>query len=195
MYNSKYLFVSAAPFEGGGLFLSESGIDYLPLGVGVFESTQNNALNRSRFVGKDIVFVGTAGTFADFTEPSLYLAEEVCWKPLCERLESSYQVPVMSSIPLKYARVFDACSKASVVCAPNITQVEHDYSGEDSTKQYLENIELYSCALAAKDLCNSFSALLVSTNKVGPRSHEQWKANHKVAANLVERYLKSTLAL
>lgn len=173
--------------------MSNSKVDYLEIGIGLFAALQNCTNNRSMFIGRDIIFVGTGGVFDDFKKPELYLIDEVSWLPLCERLGISYQVPTMPKIALKPLNEHRNLKRAGAICSGNITKTDHpNYFTE--TKTYIENIELYSCALAAKDVCKSFTALLASTNKVGPESHAQWKANYIEAASITEHYLKKSIA-
>ena len=188
------LILSAAEFEVRPLLamLGRRGIDAnsLEVGIGALEAASRAPGIATAAKGKNVVFIGTAGTFGAFTKPSLCTAGRVVWMPACERLGLGYGIPrgtvhqVKFPEPARFARELPAMT---VLCSPSISldnRFDESIRAKLDPRDCVENLELYSCARAITATAASFEVVMGITNSVGPGAHEEWKAWHEEAAEM-----------
>ena len=189
---------SAAGFEAEPLLsvLAENQLDFVAhtFGVGALKAARSIVNLSQAARDRHAIFIGTCGTFGNFDGPSLISANEVHWLPTCERAGLSYAIPD-SAPPVKINRPLPWTSSlrvATVICAPNIS-LTNSLPPSLNPSNCVENIELYSCAEALQDSALSLSAILCTTNAVGPGAHEQWVRNFKNAARLTADFVRENL--
>ena len=190
----KFAIFVAASFEAEPLakLLQTHSLDFTvtPVGIGAIAAATGIEVNAQNARGRHAVFVGTCGSFAPFTAPELITPSRVLWLPTCERAGLSYSIPdttpeisCENSGPLT-----STLREAVVVCAPNISLSALLPASLDGVKT-VENVELYCCYRQLKDNALTLSVVLATTNEIGKNAHQQWKANHKHAAQLTADYL------
>lgn len=186
--------ISAARFEleplVNGLQQRGHTPDMLLTGVGAIAAAKKSRVIAEQCRGRDVIFVGTCGSFSSFSKVYLVRAQEVCWSPTCERLKLAYTIkdsmpplslpdppPYLISLPPK-----------KVLCTPGISLVGALPEGF-STENTVENLELYSCIAEIATQAQSLAVILAVTNLVGPESHLQWKQNFPIAAGMTAEYV------
>lgn len=186
--------IAAAKFEVDPLVngLQQRGHtpDTLLVGVGAIAAAKKSRQIAEQCRGRDVIFVGTCGSFANFSRVYLIRASEVSWSPTCERLKFSYTVKDSApSVALPEASPFcQGLPVRRVICSPGISLVSALPEGF-ATETTVENLELYSCISEIVQQCQSLSVVLAVTNFVGPESHLQWKQNYALAAGMTAEYL------
>lgn len=164
------------------------------VGIGALNAAKNARPVAETCRGKNVVFVGTCGTFGEFQKPQLITGNEVHWLPTGDRLGFSYTVK--DSAPVialkKPWTVVAGLPQRKIICGPSVSKIatlpESFPPGE-----CVENLELYSCAQEIAAKAASFSVVLCVTNAVGPDSHLQWKENFANAATETAEFLKTRL--
>jgi len=171
---------------------SDLQFDYTPSGIGALNAARSSNEIARLAEGRDVIFVGTAGIFGPFAQPSVYLTERVFWEPTCVRRGEAYTVK--DSAPDHICRkphpAFSQIPRCTVVCSPAISKVadlprivpDLNLNTTGKTQAAVENLELYSVASEIERAARSFSVLMCTTNSVGPAAHDEWKANFSKAA-------------
>ena len=194
------LIVSAAEFEVRPLLamLGRRGIETsnLEVGIGALEAASRAPGIAAKARGKNVLFVGTAGTFGEFKEPWLCTASRVVWMPACERLGIGYGIPRGTIHQAKLpdsSRFAKGLPAMTVLCSPSISldnRFDESVRARLDPPNCVENLELYSCARAIMATAASFEVLMTITNAVGPGAHEEWKAWHEVAAEMTATWIE-----
>jgi len=164
------------------------------LGVGALNAAKNARPIAETCRGKNVIFVGTCGTFGSFSKPFLVTGKDVYWSPTSDRLGFSYTVK--DTAPLiqlkKRCDLVQGLPEKSILCCPSISTIgtlpEHFVP-----ENCVENLELYSCANEISSKAAEFSVVLCVTNTVGPDSHSQWKENFLSAATETADYFKHAI--
>jgi hypothetical protein len=188
------LLLSAADFELAPTrqLLDECNTAYTAeiFGVGCHAAAEGATRLADTCRDRDVIFVGTAGTFVRFVKPYLVRSTMVCWLPLCERLEQSYAI-ANSAPEVTFGTEdprFGELAPRKVVCAPNVScnaTLPRDWLKEE----YVENIELYSVARVLAPVAATFTAILGVTNSIGSLAHDQWRQYAPEAAYLTAEFL------
>ncbi len=186
--------IAAAKFEVDPLVsgLQQRGHtpDTVLAGVGAIAAAKKSRSIADQCRGRNVIFVGTCGSFANFSKVYLVRATDVSWSPTCERLKVSYTVKD-SAPPITLPDVpsyFQGLPAKRVLCSPGISLVSALPEGFVS-ESTVENLELYSCISEIIQQCQSLSVVLAVTNFVGPESHLQWKQNYGLAAGMTAEYI------
>jgi hypothetical protein len=135
--------------------------------------------------GRDVLLVGTCGTFGSDPHLALVRARLVRWLPTCVRHELAYSVKGVEpdiALPPPLALFADLPAR-DVLCGPTISLSARLPSGLDPS-QTVENLEAYSVASTLLPSVKSLTILLAITNLVGPDAHAQWLARRDEAARL-----------
>ncbi len=182
--------ISAAAFEYAPLreqlqsrsFYSDA--QFFEVGIGPINSAQFVASNLTSFKNKNVIYIGTAGTFGNFEGVRIVRAATVQWLPTCERHGLSYAVkpdPILKlDRPLSALAELDS---VKVICSTNVS-LSNELPVELIPKNTVENLELYSCARQIAGVSASFTGILGITNAIGKDAHQQWRSNFHEAAQL-----------
>ena len=184
------IIIAAVDFEFSPLKKLFPDAIFFEFGIGALAAAARISAAKSKFENKDILYIGTAGTFSKFENVEVVRASTVAWLPTCQRQNLSYSVEKNPLLTLNSHSQFASISPRNVVCAPNVSLVDN-LPAELTPKNTIENIELYSVASHLLPIAKSFTAVLGITNAVGKNSHEQWKANFKTAANEIALTLQN----
>ncbi len=191
--------IAAAKFELDPLVsaLQEKGINPTTklVGIGALNAAKRAKLVAEACRGRHVVFVGTCGTFGNFSKMHLVRASEVIWLPTCERMQLSYTVkdtapPISLPPPPAYCSTLP---ERRVICSPGISLVSK-LPDSFSPELCVENLELYSCVSEIISQASSLAVILAVTNAVGPDSHSQWRQHFAGAAGATAEYLCGRLA-
>lgn len=184
------ILISAAEFEAENVRIilqnKNCNIHLFQCGIGAIDA----AMETVRFAEDDrhkkllescaqIIFLGTAGIFGIFSEPENFAISRVSWLPIDERFGLSYRVK--GTLPAYDLLNAFYLPKAFVICSQNISLTAEN-SPNQSSEIFLENLELYSVAKALYPYLSKFWAVLTTTNAVGPKAHESWQQNFKLAS-------------
>ena len=190
--------IAAASFELDPLVhsLQQRGLtpDHLMTGVGAVKAAQNSLSLAKKCRGKDVIFVGSCGSFTPFEQVQLVRASSVIWSPTGERMGLAYGVagtnpPVELPPPPAWVQ---SLPERVVACGPSISLVSRPPEGYGADR-VVENLELYSCAGAISRQAKSFCAILGITNQVGSEAHSQWKQHFTSAAGKTAEFISSQL--
>lgn len=190
--------VAAARFEVEPLKNAVEHLGYVPevhlVGIGAINAAKNARLVAEACRGKNVVFVGTCGTFGEFSKPQLITGTEIHWLPTSDRMGFSYTVKdTAPAITIKnpLPSIAGLPSK-KIMCGPSISKVTTLPDGY-TPHEWVENLELYSCAQEISAKAASFSVIFCITNAIGPDAHVQWKEHFANAATETAEYFKSRL--
>ncbi len=190
--------IAAAKFEVEPLKNVVEQLGFTPevhvVGIGALNAAKNARTIAEACRGKNVVFVGTCGSFGPFTKPYLVTAKEVLWLPTSDRLGFSYTIKDTAPIiPLKKrGDLVQGLPEKTIICCPSISTIgtlPEQYSAETC----VENLELYSCAAEISAKAAELSIVLCVTNAVGPDSHSQWKQHFLSAATETAEFFKNAL--
>jgi hypothetical protein len=164
-------------------------------GVGALNAAKKALRLGEACRGRDVIFVGTCGTFGVFTQRvTLVRAKEVVWIPTCERVRMSYTVkdsapPVLLPEPPLWCK---SLPERKVVCTPAVSLIGTVPEGGQA-ETMVENLELYSCIGEIAAQARSVAVVLAITNAVGADSHAQWRQHFAEAAGLTAEFIGARL--
>jgi hypothetical protein len=193
------ILIAAAKFELDPLTNSLQQHGHTPetklTGIGALNAAKRAKALGDACRGRDVIFVGTCGSFGPFSKVTLVRAAEVLWIPTCERLGFSYTVkdtapPIGLPEPHAFAKSLPA---RKVVCTPSISLVSKLPDGV-AADTAVENLELYACIGEIAQAAQSLSVVLAVTNAVGADSHAEWRQNFASAAGLTAEFISSKLS-
>ena len=195
--SQEFAIVSAAWYEADATVsaLKAASIHHVQceLGVGSIKAAKNAAAVAEKCRGKNVIFIGTCGIFAEFSSVKIVRGSTVEWLPACVRNGFAYSVPSEQgpfNLPLPLQTFVDL-QPVNVICSSSISLSPVPTPARPIL--CVENLELFSCYEELSTSGNSLTVLLGITNRIGPNAHPQWTANHKIAAdqcaNLIIRAL------
>lgn len=191
--------IAAAKFEVEPLKNALEQLGFAPevqiVGIGALNAAKNARGVAEACRGRTAVFVGTCGSFSEFSRPVLITGQEVYWLPTSDRLGISYSIKD-SAPPIKLRKSLELTNglpSKKIICGPSISKIGTlpDNFLSDSC---VENLELYSCAAEIEAKATSFSVILCVTNLVGPDSHQQWKEHFASAATETANFFKNAIS-
>lgn len=188
--------VAAARFEVEPLKNVVEQLGFVPevhlVGIGAINAAKNARAVGEACRGKNVVFVGTCGTFGEFTKPQLITGTEIHWMPTSDRMGFSYTVKdTAPAITIKNTlSALSSLPARKIMCSPSISKVATLPDGYNP-QDWVENLELYSCAQEISSKAATFSVVFSVTNGIGPDAHVQWKENFANAATETAEYVKS----
>jgi hypothetical protein len=190
--------VAAAKFELDPLVNALQERGHTPearlTGIGALNAAKKALRLADACRGRDVIFVGTCGSFTPFTKVYLVRATGVHWSPTCERMGLSYTVKDSApEIALPEPPTFcRSLPPRRVVCSPGISLVGKPPEGI-AADTVVENLELYACVGEILAAAASLAVILAVTNAVGPDSHAQWRQNYAGAAGLTAEFIGARL--
>jgi len=164
-------------------------------GIGSLTAAENNHILADFCMGKDVIYIGTCGAFDHFSDPELFLIDQVSWLPYGERIGECYRIANSNPTIIlnKNLPALDQkLPKKHALCSSEISM--NPLLHEDMPpKHYVENVELYSISETLMRVSKSFTPLLTTTNLICREAHSQWLNNHKKAAQLTSEALNKIL--
>ena len=192
------ILVAAAKFELDPLANALQERGHAPelrlTGIGALNAAKKAKAIGDSCRGRDVIFVGTCGTFGAYAKVHLVRASEVLWIPTCERMGFSYTVkdtapPIALPEPPLFCRSLPV---RRVVCSPGISLVSKLPDGLPADAM-VENLELYACAGEIAASAQSVSVILAVTNSIGADAHSQWRQHFTEAAGMTAEFIASRL--
>ena len=180
--------VSAAKYEAEPLLAVCPDWQYIECGVGIFAAATTAAQNHQLFVGQDILYVGSCGSFKPFKTIEVVRGDSIAWLPTCERLSASYTVADTPTLSLQCQPEFASMPSCQVICAPNVSK-QFTPQGDNQ----VENIEAYAFFHPIHRHIRSAQIILAITNQVGRHAHQQWQENYLPAAKLIRQTIVGLL--
>jgi hypothetical protein len=164
------------------------------IGIGPLNAAKKAKALGEMCRGRQVIFVGTCGTFSSFSKPHLVRAHDVFWSPTSDRVGMSYTVkdsapPIALPEPPPWLRSLPA---RRVVCTPSISLVSRVPEGI-AAETAVENLELYSCIGEIAATAASVAVVLAVTNAVGPDSHTQWRQFYGEAAGMTAEFIAKSI--
>ncbi len=184
--------VAAAKFETEPLrnkLAPQVGIDWLCCGVGVIAAAAAGQRLRISCRGREVIFIGSCGTFGKFKKIMLCRAQALHWSPTCARTGLSYAVDATPPLSCPSSSCYNDLPVAEVFCAPNISLTNTLPAAAPAGILCVENVEAYAFLSQLGDTASSVSVLLAITNAVGKDAHQQWQQHHAQAARLTAAYV------
>lgn len=184
--------VSAAEFETKPLrtaLTQQANVDWLACGVGALAAATAGQRLHIPCRGREVLFIGTCGTFNKFKQVELCRIKTLHWSPTCERVGLSYAVDETPPLPLNSSGCYDDLPAAEVFCAPNISLTNALPAAAQAGMLCVENVEAYACLSLLTKTARSIDVLLAITNAVGKDAHPQWQRYHIQAAELTATYV------
>ncbi len=167
--------------------------EYFSVGIGPLHTARSSVELRERCRGRDVLYLGSCGSFYTFAEPHLVTTQNVYWMPACLRTgiagfpEHIYPKIVLPPTKLPLPQK-DVLTSASVSLTSDFADDVRAKLG--SAENLVENMELYACADALRE-SQSLSIILGVTNEVGPQGRSQWATHFKAVAQMSADYLAS----
>lgn len=189
----RLIIASAAQFEISPVIDSLSGLGIeatvVNTGVGLTESSIVASRLRDLVSGRDVIFCCTGGVIGSFSTVEIFRAISVELAPHDVRNGATYLLNQYEP-------------KLSFTCLPMMLPeravygslgISREIDKSPSSGEPLETIELYGVARAWLPVAKSFTAIVASTNAIGPQAHEQWAANFIAASKLTASFLAREL--
>jgi hypothetical protein len=181
---SRLIIASAASFETLELVHLLAGaaipVTNIITGIGHTQSTITATRLQNFVRGRDVIFCCTGGVVGPFSGVTIYRASSAKLAPfdvrrgMSELLDSFDPVCQFEGLPLKLPEC-EALGSFGVTVASE--------PWPDGPVM-LETLELYGVARAWLAHAKSFTAVIASTNSVGPTARKQWQENFRLAATL-----------
>ncbi|MBC61171.1 MAG: hypothetical protein CMP11_01840 [Zetaproteobacteria bacterium] len=190
-----FIICSAAKFEIEPILkLSQRKIRYLSFGIGSIKAAVMGQKFKNQLANSKLLIIGTCGSLSSFTKLELITVDKTFWLPTGQRIGQAWSLEQnIPSISLQPNPIFNDLVKKKVLTSPTISKnaiIDPKIEQEIGPKSELvENLELYTFLNEIKDSVKSVTCLLVVTNELCQNAREQWKSNHKLAANLTANYL------
>ncbi|MBI2602370.1 MAG: hypothetical protein HYW48_04875 [Deltaproteobacteria bacterium] len=200
------LVVSAAHFEAQATLelLEKRNVpaSFFLLGVGPIHAARAEQRLGEASKGKDVIYVGSCGSFYPFEDLHLVSIDRAYWVPPCYRTGISDNLDGLYP-PIKFPPGIFSLPKfglpvKKLLCSPTISRVDHFDERIAKTlpspDELVENMELYVCARALIDNARSVNVILAVTNRVGPEGRLQWKRNFANGAALTAQFVTSHIS-
>jgi len=198
--------ISAAKFEVLPLLslLERVGcsFEYVSFGVGSIESAKNSRSLARRCEGRDVLYIGTCGTFSGWVSPQLIYARKLFWLPPCVRVGIAWSIEELKSgISLPSPPVWlEVLPQKTVLCSSSIAK--SPFVSPELMESFslismdclVENLELYSCAVDVLKYAKSFIAILGVTNGIGLQGRLEWRSNFQEVAEMTADFIEFHLA-
>lgn len=191
------LVVAAARFEAeqslAVLKTFDPSVEFFELGVGPLPAAKSEARLFERCRGKDVIYIGSCGSFYPFETLHLTTVDEVHWMPPCMRTGIASYPEQFWQKPYKCPEAILPLLKKSVLTTPSISLVDHFapniVSKLPPIHSLTENMELYT-VMDALLQARSLHTILGVTNQVGPEGSKQWEKNFREIAKMTAEFLQ-----
>lgn len=164
---------------------SESFKFAVPIGVGLIDS----AINLTKIISlnrpNEIVFIGSAGVYADLELLRIYESYTAANYEISALLNKSY-TPISYEIDSIVPRETMKTNSSNFITTDEISAQKFAKMGYN-----LENMEFYSVLKVAKFYQIPAYGIFVTTNFCNENAHEDFIKNHKESKEILTKYLKT----
>jgi len=172
--------------------------DFFPVGIDPLSAARASEKLAHGCRGKDVIYLGSCGSFAPFKKPYLVKVKKTLWMPAGIRSGISDIEPSWyKEITFPEGRLGQDLLEATVLTSPEIsltkTITRKNLLEEDQETLY-ENMELYPVAEALKKAKN-LDIILGVTNEICADSRKQWTENFQEVSYLMRDFILSSLNL
>lgn len=172
--------------------------DFFPVGIDPLSAARASEKLARGCRGKDVIYLGSCGSFAPFKKPYLVKVKKTLWMPAGIRSGiSDFEPSWYKEITFPEGRLGQDLLEATVLTSPEIsltkTITRKNLLEEDHETLY-ENMELYPVAEALKKAKN-LDIILGVTNEICADSRKQWKKNFQEVSYLMRDFILSSLNL
>lgn len=194
------LIISAVKFEAqptiDKLTKHSVQVDFIECGIGPLNASRSVAKLKSAAKGKQVFYLGSAGTFGDFPSPFLCTTDEIHWMPTGERMghakfmetlhpPHSLKLPNPLNLPVVSILSSTSVSFSGEIALPHLPAPE----------KLVENMEAYCIARDLYEAADSLEIVMGITNQVGPQGSVQWSENFKSVAEMTANYMEKRVCL
>lgn len=192
------LLISAVGFEAKPTIdmLTKNNIDheYMEIGIGPINAAKSSALLKAKAKGKNVIYIGSAGTFDDFTSPFLVSVDQVLWMPTAERMGTAkFMEGLHKPINIPATNNFSLPSMTVLTSTSVSLDASIELSLLPEPSHLIENMEAYSVAGELIEVAESVDIIFGITNGVGPDGSTDWVKNFKKISFMTSDYLEKEL--
>ncbi len=194
MIATKPLIISAVRFEAEATLasLDPKMYDYVELGIGPVHALVGALKLREQATGRQVLYIGSAGTFGEFKEPYLTQVKRVWWLPTAERMGMAKYMPNLYP-PLEMTKRTDLGLPDCEVFTSTSVSLSALTSVIDSRlpalEESVENMEAYCVVAQLLPVVSQLDILLGISNQVGSKGSEQWQTNFRKVAELSAHFI------
>ena len=192
------LIISAVGFEAKPTLdmLEKNNIEheYMEIGIGPINAAKSTTALKEKAKGKNVIYLGSAGSFGEFSYPYLVTVNKVYWMPTAERMGiAKYMEDLHKPISIPATGNFDL--QAKIVLTSTSVSLDASISLDlPEQSKLIENMEAYSVAAELNEVAESVDIIFGITNGVGPDGSKDWVKNFKKISAMTAEYLESQLA-
>lgn len=194
---SDLLVISAVKFEAKPTLemLDSNGVnyEYMEFGVGPINAAKSALKIKNGAKGKNVLYLGSVGTFGVFTDPHLVVIDKVWWMPTAERMglakcmedmNTPVDIPLTGYFDLPVRQILTS-SSVSFTADISVNLPQHDV--------LVENMEAYSIVGDLIESAQSLDVIMGVSNAVCPEGSTQWAENFELVSNMTAKYLERLL--
>lgn len=194
---SDFLIISAVAFEAKPTreMLDRHGVryDYMEIGIGPVYAAKSAARLKETSEGKNVLYLGSAGSFAPFSAPYLVTADKVWWMPTAERMGlAKYMKDLYKSVEIPVTGHFDLPVK-QILTSSSVSFNAGIEVALPERELLIENMEAYSVAEELMEGAKTVDIIMGITNGIGPDASKDWVRHFKSIAQLTADYLEKKL--
>lgn len=192
------LVISAVGFEAKPTLdmLEKNNIEheYMEIGIGPINAAKSTTALKEKAKGKNVIYLGSAGSFGEFSAPYLVMVNKVYWMPTAERMGiAKYMEDLHKPISIPATGNFDLQAK-TVLTSTSVSLDASISLDLPEQSKLIENMEAYSVAAELNEVAESVDIIFGITNGVGPDGSKEWVKNFKKISAMTAEYLESQLA-
>ena len=192
------LVISAVGFEAKPTLdmLEKNNIEheYMEIGIGPINAAKSTTALKEKAKGKNVIYLGSAGSFGEFSAPYLVMVNKVYWMPTAERMGiAKYMEDLHKPISIPATGNFDLQAK-TVLTSTSVSLDASISLDLPEQSKLIENMEAYSVAAELNEVAESVDIIFGITNGVGPEGSKEWVKNFKKISAMTAEYLESQLA-
>lgn len=165
-------------------------VEFFELGIGPINAAKSAAKLANKCKDKNVLYIGSCGSFYPFQAPHLITVEKIFWMPPCVRtgiaghldgLHPPYSLKANLALPVR-----------SVLTSPSISLIDEISTSIaanlPSRESLVENMELYAC-FSGLQQARSLRILLGVSNAIGPQGRIQWQTHFKTVAKMTAEFI------
>lgn len=190
------LVIAAVKFEAlpllEELYKRNFSFDFFPVGIAPLNAAKSSEKLAETCQGRDVLYIGSCGSFAPFKKPYLVRATSTYWMPAGIRSGiSDIEASWYPKITFPQGKLGGKLPEATILTSPEISltkTIKRECLKEEKIENLFENMELYPVAEALKQ-SRSLDIILGVTNEICQDSRKQWKENFKEVALLTKEFI------
>ena len=191
------LVISADPSEAQPTMdaLAAIGLpaEYYCIGVSI-NAALNIAVLKSMVTGRNILYVGSAGTLDGFTTPYITTPTSVYWMPEAQRVNiGDALMNLFPPLDSSASYIAAALPKRALLTSPTVSHIpDINISGLPDRSLLIENMEGYYVVQALQQAgAASIDVIMGITDTCGPDAYAQWVVNAPIVAQQTATYVSN----